>query len=178
MPRALAATLFLLLAACARPATPPDTLGFRATGAAIYSNAVMAPGDLVGQWRQVADFATPAAPPCAAGTLTIKAAGAGLQAEGDLCLAGQRATGTGVIEPVGPGRFRIAGADPAGLGVDWWVLWLDADQRTLVLGTPSGRFGLILDRDATLPPDRAAAARDILAWNGYDLSRLRPVAAR
>jgi apolipoprotein D and lipocalin family protein len=61
------------------------------------------------------------------------------------------------------------------IGAEWWVLWVDADYRTLVVGTPSGSFGIILNRTADLPPDRLAAARDVLAWNGYDLTRLRPV---
>jgi apolipoprotein D and lipocalin family protein len=61
------------------------------------------------------------------------------------------------------------------LGAEWWLLWVDADLRTLVIGTPAGQFGMILNRDPVLPPDRAAAARDILAWAGYDLRRLRPV---
>ena len=70
--------------------------------------------------------------------------------------------------PVGPGRFALAGwPDPI------WVLWADADLRTLVLGTPSGRFGMIFNRDGALPADRLTAARAVLAWNGYDLDRLR-----
>ncbi|MFN6978455.1 MAG: lipocalin, partial [Gemmobacter sp.] len=68
---------------------------------------------------------------------------------------------------VAPGRLAVAGE-----AAPWWVLWLDADARTAVIGTPGGSFGLILDRGA-IPADRLAAARDVLAWNGYDLGRLR-----
>lgn len=55
-----------------------------------------------------------------------------------------------------------------------WVLWVDEGYRTMALGTPSGRFGMILERGAgPTPSDRNAAAREILAWNGYALQRLR-----
>ncbi len=178
MPRALACLALLLLVACARPAPPVGEMSFRTPGTPIYSNAVTAPEHLAGRWRQVADFAAPSAAPCAAGGLTIAPDGAGLRIVADLCLAGRNATHSGPIEVTGPGRLRATGADPAGLGVEWWVLWVDADLRTLVLGTPSGRYGMILNRDAVLPPDRAAAARDILAWNGYDLTMLRAVGTR
>ena len=46
-------------------------------------------------------------------------------------------------------------------------------MRTLVIGTPSGEMGFILNRDGRLPADRLAAAREILEWNGYDLERLQ-----
>ena len=41
----------------------------------------------------------------------------------------------------------------------------------LVVGSPNGRLGFILNRGA-FPPDRLKAARDVLEWNGYDLRRL------
>lgn len=178
MRRAPVCLALLLLAACARPAPETDRMSFRAPGTAIYSNAVTAPEALAGRWRQVAEFAAPGTAPCAAGGLTITPDGADLRIVADLCLAGRNASHSGPVTVTGPGRLRATGADPAGLGVEWWVLWVDADLRTLVLGTPSGRYGLILNRDSVLPPDRAAAARDILAWNGYDLTRLRPVGPR
>ena len=37
------------------------------------------------------------------------------------------------------GRFALDGLDEP-----LWVLWADADMRTLVIGTPSGRLGFIL----------------------------------
>jgi apolipoprotein D and lipocalin family protein len=38
---------------------------------------------------------------------------------------------------------------------------------------PSGRAGWILNRTPTLRADRLQAAKDILAFNGYDLSQLK-----
>jgi apolipoprotein D and lipocalin family protein len=60
-----------------------------------------------------------------------------------------------------PGRFAVDGMD------DWWVLWADGDYRTLVIGTPSGRFGFVLNRESLLPADRLRAVRDIVRFNGY-----------
>ncbi len=54
-----------------------------------------------------------------------------------------------------------------------WVLWVDEDHRTIVLGNPSGSFGQILNRTPTLREDRLQAAKDILKFNGYDLSQLK-----
>jgi apolipoprotein D and lipocalin family protein len=71
------------------------------------------------------------------------------------------------VTPVGPGRFTL------GAGAPWWVLWDDADNRTLAIGTPSGAFGFVLNRGADIPSDRIVAAREILDFNSYDLSRLR-----
>ena len=52
------------------------------------------------------------------------------------------------------------------------MLWADADYRTLVIGTPNGRLGFILNRGA-ISADRLVAAWEILDWNGYDLRQLR-----
>lgn len=168
--------LLVLVAACGR-AVPPSA-GFRDPGVPIYSSAVIAPDRLAGTWRQAAEFARAGAPACAARGVTIAPAAPGrLRLEAELCLDGRSAGFAGVADLTGPGRLRPVGADPAGLGEEWWVLWADADGRTLVIGTPSGAFGMILDR-GSLAPDRAAAARAILAWNGYDLGHLRPVLPR
>jgi len=56
------------------------------------------------------------------------------------------------------------------------VLWVDEGYRTAVVGAPNGRSGWILNRDPQIPADRLAAAREILDFNGYDLSRLETVA--
>jgi apolipoprotein D and lipocalin family protein len=72
----------------------------------------------------------------------------------------------GPLQPTGPGRFVIAGQE-------WWVLWADGDYRTLVIGTPSGRFGFVLNRAGGISADRMRAAREILEWNGYDLAQFR-----
>lgn len=113
----------------------------------------------------MADFRTSGA--CAAGAVEITPEGAALRLSGTLCLAGQTEVVSGTAPLVGPGRIRVNGED-------WWVIWVDADYRTLAIGTPSGRFGLVLDRGA-IPVDRLNAARDIFDFNGYRTDALIPL---
>jgi len=68
----------------------------------------------------------------------------------------------------GQGRFRLDWDDN-----DYWVLWVDEGFRTAVIGTPNGQFGYIVDRSRTGGSDRIKAAREILDFNGYDVSQLR-----
>jgi apolipoprotein D and lipocalin family protein len=82
----------------------------------------------------------------------------------------------GTARPVGPGRLEVRFDGVPFLTSPYWVLWVDEGYRTAVVGVPSGRAGWILNRDSTIPSDRLAAARDILAFYGYDLSRLEMTA--
>jgi apolipoprotein D and lipocalin family protein len=82
-----------------------------------------------------------------------------LRLSGSLCLSGRTETVSGTAPLVGPGRLRVNGEE-------WWVIWVDVGYRTLAIGTPSGRFGIILDRGA-IPGDRLEAAREIFDFNGY-----------
>ena len=120
----------------------------------IHSLADYGPARLAGTWHRVAG--TPACPP--GGPVTFADSGGRLTASGTLCGARLR----GPVAFAAPGRFAASPiAEPL------WVLWADADDRTLVLGTQSGRIGAILDRAPGASPDRLRAAREILAWNGY-----------
>ena len=159
-----AALLALALAACAPEPAPRTVPVFRTPGAPIWSNAVLDPARLVGDWQEVAAFAAPGA--CRPGGARIVAGpgGGGLGLAARLCLGGKETAFQGPLAVTGPGRLL-----PANATEPWWVLWSDTDVRTLAIGTPSGRFGFILNRGGALPPDRLAAAREILDWNGYDL---------
>ena len=79
---------------------------------------------------------------------------------------GQDGVGTGRM--IAPGRMKVDS-----FAAPLWVLWADGDMRSVVFGTPDGRFAILLDRAREMPPDRLRAAREILAWNGYDLGALR-----
>jgi apolipoprotein D and lipocalin family protein len=158
------------LAACGRG---PTGGAFRDTAVPIYSNAVFQPARLAGEWVQVADFTQTATRACRPGAVEFAPAVAGtVGLTAQLCLSGTRQDYTGVAAIAGPGRLALRGADKASLGQTWWVLWVDDGYRTMAIGTPSGDFGFILNRTATLPADRLAAARDVLDWNGYDLRHL------
>lgn len=54
-----------------------------------------------------------------------------------------------------------------------WVLWVDEGFRTAVVGNPEGSFAWIIDRSAKGGADRIKAAREILDFNGYDVSQLK-----
>lgn len=151
----LTLALALLLAGCA--ATAPPSARFREEGAPIWSAAAFQPAQVAGTWRQAADFRT--AGSCTAGAVEITPVTGGLQLRGTLCLAGTAETVSGTAPLVGPGRLRVKGED-------WWVIWVDVGYRTLAIATPSGRFGIILDRGA-VPADRLNAAREIFDFNGY-----------
>lgn len=146
----------LFLAACA--AKPLVTPAFRDANAPIWSAAAFDPARIVGSWRQVASF-QPDGTACKPGTVEITPAPAGLRLDGSLCLAGGARDVSGLAVPTGPGRLSVGGEA-------WWVLWVDSGYRTLAIGTPSGRFGFILDRGG-IPGDRLQAAREVFDFNGY-----------
>lgn len=161
----------MVLAACAKPA--PTRLSFRDAGLSLYSNAVFERDRMFGDWVQVAAFAPSNAGGCHAGTARFAPQGDRVALQANLCLSGEAVAYTGVVSFIEAGRMVLSGADPAGIGQEWWVVWVDVDYRTMVIGTPSGDFGFILNRDGRLPADRLAAAREILEWNGYNLAKLR-----
>ncbi len=154
----------LLLAACAAPQKTVTLGRYRAADAPIYSNAVLDVPRLAGQWRQVATFGEAGA--CKPGGADITKAAAGLQIDYRLCQSGAEARGKGAMRLVGPGRFEVPNQPGP-----WWILWADVDYRTLVIGTPDGRIGFILNRGG-FPADRVKAARELLDFNGYDLKQL------
>jgi apolipoprotein D and lipocalin family protein len=147
--------------------SPPQDGAFRDSGAPIWSAAAFDVAQIAGAWQQTATFA--AAPgDCEAGTLQMTPVAGGLVLQGTLCLDGRVQKIDAVARAIGPGRLTVPGQE------DWWVLWVDSGYRTLAIGTPSGRFGFILDR-GTLPPDRLTAAREVFDFNGYSAEALRPL---
>ncbi|MGR3795838.1 lipocalin family protein [Vannielia sp. SX4] len=149
----------LLLAACT-PAPAPRA--YRDTSAPISSIALFDAARLAGEWREVASFREN-------GACLICRARFAPGAEGVEMESG---AGRARLVPAGPGRLKPEGLKGAA-AEPWWVLWVDADYRTLVIGTPSGEFGAVLDR-GQIGPDRMKAAREILGWAGYDVARLKP----
>ena len=79
-------------------------------------------------------------------------------------------TDTAMGRLTAPGRFVL---DFVGAGEqDIWVLWVDEGYRTAALGSPDGRRGWVMDREAQGGEDRITAARKVLAFNGFDVRRL------
>lgn len=98
--------------------------------------------------------------------------------DGALQLVQRQVTGEDIrirLEPRGPGRWAPAGAQTSLPEVELWVMWMDFDDRTAAIGTPGGQFGWIMDKATSGGADRIVAAREIMDWFGYDVSRLQVV---
>lgn len=162
MPRLSLAAL-ALLAACAAKAPDLPHGGYRPKGGQVYTTAAFNAAKLSGRWQQVAAFGPEGG--CRPGGVDFKANGT---ASFRLCLSGKDVKGAGPVKATGPGRFDIA-------GLEWFILWVDGDYRTIAIGTPSGAFGFILNRGGKISSDRMTAAREILEWNGYDMTAFRPL---
>lgn len=159
--RRVALGLTLWLAGCVEAAAPTM---YRDAQAPIASIALFDPARLEGEWREVASYREKG--PCLLCRVRFSP-----QAGGVDMMSG---AGKARFQPSGPGRMQPEGLSGR-LDAPWWVLWVDADYRTLVIGTPSGQFGAVLDR-GQIGPDRMKAAREILDWAGYDTARLKPSA--
>ena len=160
----------LVLAACATEPPPVPATSYRDSNALIASIASFDPARFAGRWYEIASFPAPSRVGCTDTQVTYTAAAEGLRVVNACLRDGRTERVEGTARVTGPGRLdmQLAGA-PATL----WVLWVDEGYRTAVIGMPSGEAGWILNRDPTIPPDRLAAAREILDFNGYDLSHLR-----
>ncbi|WP_420325287.1 lipocalin family protein [Mameliella sp.] len=138
--------LVLALAGCAA-APPRGDLPLRNPTAPVASQADAALGRLSGEWLVVQ--------------------GAELRPGTRVRFDKRQAVIGGRAMPVrdeGQGRLTLDSAPV-------WVYWIDADNRTAALGDPDGRRVWIMDRSGQ-PGERLRAAREILAWYGYDLERL------
>ncbi len=174
--RALA--LIVLLAGCATQNSGGLFSVYRDTDAPIASKAVFEPARYLGQWYEVARYPVPFEAGCVGVTAEY-----GLRADGLLSVLNicrnpdgrEKSRIAGTAEIVGPGRLKVRFPSVPFVAADYWVLWTDESYRTAVVGAPDGRSGWILNRDPVIPPDRLQAARDVLEFNGYDLSRLMEV---
>ena len=142
--------LCLWLAACAPiadEALPPGTIPLRNPTLPVASQADVSAARLAGDW--------------------VVVSGATLDPGTRLRVAGEGLRIGGVSLPLrdlGQGRFALGDSEI-------WVHWMDADNRTAAMGDPGGSRVWIMDRTGR-PGDRLRAAREILEWYGYDLTRL------
>lgn len=154
----------VLLAACAAP--QPPVAGFRDMAAPFASTQRFEADRFLGDWVQVAGFAAPGRGVTAERHLYRRASTGQIVAD---VTGPDGTTARRVYALEAPGRLRAVAPEGEAL----WVLWVDEGFRTAVLGTPSGSEAFILDRSASPAPDRLRAAREILAWYGYDMGRLQ-----
>ena len=165
MMRYAVVTVLLLLAACGGP-------GYRDMTVPMTSMALFDPARYVGLWYEVARYPVWYQEGCADSRAIYAQTGPDTLSVRNICDRGGTVDEIGgTAKIVGPGRLRLR-LDGVPVAADYWVLWVDQDYRTAVVGTPSGRAAWILNRAPDISPDRLNAARDVLRFNGYDLSRL------
>lgn len=178
--RALAA--LLLIVACAKP-LPNEPVGqlfevYRDTTIPIASKAVFDPARYLGTWYEVARFPVLFETGCVKVTAEYA-----LQDDGNISVLNTcrnpdstvRSTIQGSAQIVGPGRLKVSFPSVPFGASDYWILWVDEGYRTAVVGAPNGRSGWILNRDPKIPVDRLNAAREVLDFNGYNVSKLMEV---
>lgn len=162
--RRIIPVILLALAACVGTVKVP---GYRNPQVAISSSGAFVPGRFAGDWQLVAAYGPEAACGPVAENWSVE--------DGRYVIRGNRCGAGGAVgvaltaAPSGPGR--IVEFPPEGPR-QIWVLWVDADYRVAALGTPDGAIGRIIARPGAARPDLINAAREIMAFNGYDISRL------
>lgn len=158
-------SLLLLLAACGT--------SYRDTSAPISSIATFDANKYAGLWYEVAHFPVWFQDGCTNTQAEYVQQGDGVFSVRNACFRNNALSVTeGTARVDGPGRLKVRlGAMP--FAGDYWVLWVDEDYRTAVVGVPSGRAGWILNRTPDISQDRLEAARAVLSFNGYDLSGLQ-----
>lgn len=145
----------MVLSACA----PSPPAGFRDTDRPIGATARFDKNAFSGDWLIVSRFEAPAS-----GRITFGAEGDTLQVSSDAVpiINGPYREGVpGELLPLSEAQEPLI------------VMWVDADFETAAIGTASGSFGAVIDRDGALPADRVQAARDILEFYGWDTSALQ-----
>ncbi len=144
------------LAACSAPTPVTDVeIGLRNPTAPLGGTSRFDAVRFAGDWRTVACLGT-----CAEAERYVMATdGVYLrQAEG---------VDTAYLIPA-PGVLRQMGG-----GDTLVVMWVDEGFRTAAVGDAGGRWAAILDRSRTPGADRVKAAREILDFNGWDVSKLK-----
>ncbi len=151
---------------------------YRDTDTPIASKAVFEPERYLGLWYEVARYPVPFEAGCVGVTAEYGLREDGLISVLNICRnadGSEKSRIAGTAEIVGPGRLKVRFPSVPFVAADYWVLWTDEDYQTAVVGAPNGRAGWILNRTPDIREDRLNAARDVLAFNGYDLSRLEEV---
>lgn len=161
IPKIIFGASVLALLGCSAPAPAPvGPIPLRKAGAPMWSAAGFLHHKLEGNWYQVAGFAAQAGSGCNPGQVQFYMSEGRFKVDGRLCLNGRLERLRTEIGTSGPGRLTVQGM------ADWWILWVDADYRTIAIATPSGEWGFVLDRK-NAPSDRLNAAAEIFDFNGY-----------
>ena len=163
--RIIGLSLILTLAGCM---TTPVGPGHRDGTRQISSAALFDPARFGDVWYIVAAYGTEAN--CGPLGETWAPTGPGkFRVTGTRCGPNGARAFLAETRVTGPGRMMRQGA---GVREELWVLWVDADYRAAVIGTPSGSFARVMSRTPVLRADLMQVARQVLEFNGYDPARL------
>jgi len=158
----------VMLTACL--SAPTQQVGYRNADVPLAVTTRGGIGAMQGNWvvrgafPDSASIQSVAIAPRDDGKVTVNIAQPGCEPECHLL------SGTWPAERIAQNRLRLltdSARDP-----ELWVIWMDEGVRTAVVGTPDGGAAFILDRKATGGEDRIKAAREILDFNGYDITQL------
>lgn len=179
MKRVVLALISALLVGCTeKPSAPVQSVEvFRDTAAQIASQTDVTAARMTGDWVIRQRFAAPRTPRSGMSLSALPNEALQLSVRGgdcvdDVCFEDEILI---VLEKTGPGRWTAQGPQTALPDGELWVMWMEFDSRTAAIGTPSGEFGWIMDKNRTGGGDRITAARDIMDWFGYNVSRLEEV---
>jgi apolipoprotein D and lipocalin family protein len=164
MTRYLALLALAMLSACGTV--------YRDTGQPIVAQAAFDATRYLGTWYEIARYPVSFQRGCTATTATYGAIDAGTISVLNRCHDGapdgplKEIAGTADI--VGPGRLAVQFSSVPFVRAPYWVLWVDEDYQTAVVGVPNGRAGWILAREPRISSARRAQAEAVLRANGYD----------
>jgi len=181
MTRIFAGLMLALLVACTQKDAPVVVVlpaeSYRDPTAQIASQTDVTANRMAGDWAIRQRFASQSGPASGMSLSVLPNGALQWTYETDECLNDVCMSRDVLVflEPTGPGRWTPRDPELAGFDDEIWVMWMDFDTRTATLGTPSGEFGWIMDKNTTGGRDRITAARDIMDWFGYDVQRLEEV---
>lgn len=168
-----------VLVACTQEPSAPSAPAevFRDTTAQIASQTDVTAARMAGDWAIRQRFAAPRTPISQLSLETLP--NEALQMSvltgdciEDLCFEEETLI---LLDKTGPGRWTARGPQTHLPDGEIWVMWMEFDSRTAAIGTPSGEFGWIMDKNMRGGGDRITAARDIMDWFGYNVGRLEEV---
>ena len=148
-------TAFALLCACAPPPEPPvqpPAPVFRDQAAQIASQVDVTTTRMAGTWFVRQRFAQGARVGRQFEFSALPGGALQLRVPTTFCRGESCSTVDNYLvrlDPTGDGRW-VPVDPPIGFpAAEFWVMWMDFDSRTMAIGTPSGTFAWILDKNPT-----------------------------
>ena len=165
-----------IIALCALVLLTACGTQYRDTTAPMTAQADFEAARYLGTWYEIARYPVPFQEGCTATTATYQAVDDHTISVVNQCRQGDpdgpldQIKGSARI--VAPGQLKVRFNSVPFLRAPYWVLWVDQDYQTAVVGVPNGRAGWILARSPEIDAETRAKANDVLRENGYDPTAL------